>query len=117
MTVGSIIAIIASALSICVAVTTLIVFFSNRKAKAKSEGIDEGKMAASLDVIKLQNESLLQGNHAIQAKLDDQNTRLIKIEQTVADAHVSDMPKQIAAIETSLKSAHKRLDNIERNNK
>jgi len=114
MTIGSIIAIIASALSICVAVTTLIVFFSNRKAKVKNEGIDEGKTQASLDVIKLQNESLLQGNHAIQSQLVDQNTRLAKMEQTVTDAHLSEIPKQIAALETSLKSAHKRIDNIER---
>lgn len=114
MTIENIIAVIASLFAICVAITTLIAFFANRKEKVKNEGADAAKTAASLDVIKLQNESLLQGNHAIQTKLDDQNTRLTKIEQTVNDAHLSDIPKQIASLEMSVKSAHKRLDSIER---
>lgn len=117
MSAESIIAIIASIMSICVAVTALIVFFTNRKEKAKADGADEARTAASLDTIKLQNESLLQGNHTIQSKLDDQNVRITKIEQTVNDAHLSDIPKQIASLEMSVKSAHKRLDNIEQRKK
>ena len=70
---------------------------------------------ASLDTIKLQNETLLQSTRVITDKLDGQNVRLSRIEQTVADANLAELPRQIAALESSVKSAHHRIDGLERN--
>lgn len=69
----------------------------------------------TIDVIKMQNENLIQESHIISEKLDGQNIRLSKLEQTVKDSQLSELPKQIASIEASVKSAHHRIDALENN--
>ena len=58
--------------------------------------------------------SIIQGNRNIVEKLDGQNVRLSRLEQIIEDAHLSEIPPQIAAIEASVKSAHHRIDALER---
>lgn len=112
MTTTEIIALVVSLISGTVGITTLIAFIANRKQKHHDEGAKEATINASLDVIKLQNESLLQSNRNIADKLDGQNVRLSRIEQTIEDSHLAEIPRQIAALESSVKSAHHRIDEI-----
>lgn len=108
-----VVTLIGSILACIISVTTLISWRNKQKAETRAEGANEAKTQASLDTIKLQNENLLTGNRSIQEKLDNQNERLVRLEQTVTDAHLSEMPKKIAKIEESVKSAHKRIDGLE----
>lgn len=109
------IALIVSCISGAVGITTLISFLANRKQKEHDEGAKEALIHANLDVIKMQNENLIQESHIISEKLDGQNIRLSKLEQTVKDSQLSELPKQIASIEASVKSAHHRIDALENN--
>lgn len=114
MTTNEIIAIVVSIISGVVGLTTLFTFLATRRQKAGDEGAKRAKVDASLETIKLQNEQLLQSNRTIADKLDGQNVRLSRIEQTVEDAHLAELPRQIAALESSVKSAHHRIDGLER---
>ena len=95
-------------------ITSIIAFVTSRKQKQRDDGAKEARINASLETIKLQNESLLQGNHQITTKLDGQNIRLSRIEQIAEDADLATIPPKIAALEASVKSAHHRIDGIER---
>ena len=112
MTTAEIIALVASLISVAVGISTLITFITKRQQIHHDEGAKEATINASLDVIKLQNESLLQSNRNIVDKLDGQNVRLSRIEQTIKDSRLSEIPRQIAALESSVKSAHHRIDEI-----
>lgn len=115
MTTTEIIAVAVSVVSGLAALTTLVTFLSTRKQKQRDAGAKQASVDASLDTIKLQNETLLQSTRVITDKLDGQNVRLSRIEQTVADADLAELPRQIAALESSVKSAHHRIDGLERN--
>ena len=114
MTLTEILAIVLSVLSGVVGVTSLVTFASNRKSRSRDEGATDAIVNTSLDAIKLQNETLLQGNRQICDKLDNQNVRLSKLEQTVDNARLCEIPKQIATIEASVKSAHCRIDDLKK---
>lgn len=115
MTTMEIIALAVSIVSGLVGLTTLFTFIATCKQKQRDEGARTARADASLDTIKLQNETLLQSTRVITDKLDGQNVRLSRIEQTVADANLAELPRQIAALESSVKSAHHRIDGLERN--
>ena len=114
MTATEIIALAVSIVSGLVGLSTLFTFIATRRQKQRDAGAKQASVDQSLDTIKLQNETLLQSNRTIVDKLDGQNVRLSRIEQTVADAHLSELPRQIAVLESSVKSAHHRLDGLER---
>ncbi len=107
-----------SILSALVAVTTLIAFFAKIrkgiKDDATAEATEETKASMSLDYIKIQNETIIAGNRNIADKLDDQNARLTRLETTVANSHLAELPSRVAACEESVKSAHKRIDRLHR---
>lgn len=113
MTTTEVVLFVISCISGVVGITSLITFLTNRKQKIRDEGTKDAVVATSLDTIKLQNETLLQGNRQICDKLDGQNIRLSRIEQTVEDAHLAEIPSRLAALEASVKSAHHRIDGIE----
>lgn len=115
MTSTEILTFILSVLSGVVGLTSIISFLTARKQRQRNEGAKDALVNSSLDTIKLQNETLLQGNRQICDKLDNQNIRLSKLEQTVENAKISTLPVQIASLDASLKSAHNRIDEI--NNK
>ena len=116
---------IVSVLSALVAITTLVSFFvkikrdrkeSDEKVarQASEEATEETRASMSLDYIKLQNETIIAGNRNIADKLDDQNARLTRLETTVANSHLVELPSRVAACEESVKSAHKRIDRLHR---
>ena len=116
---------IVSVLSVLVAITTLVSFFvkikrdrkeSDEKVarQASKEATEETRASMSLDYIKLQNETIIAGNRNIADKLDDQNARLTRLETTVANSHLAELPSRVAACEESVKSAHKRIDRLHR---
>lgn len=113
-----------SILSLLTAITALISFvYKANKAKkaaekevaetASSEAAEKTRSELSLDYIKLQNETIIAGNRSIADKLDDQNIRLTRLETTVSNSHLSEIPERLSAVEESVKSAHKRITKIE----
>lgn len=109
-----ILSLVFSILSALVAVTTLIAFFAKIRKGIKDDATAEAKASMSLDYIKLQNETIIAGNRNIADKLDDQNARLTRLETTVANSHLAELPSRVAACEESVKSAHKRIDRLHR---
>lgn len=111
-------AIIVSVLSALVAITTLVSFFVKARKRIEDDAAEETeektKASMSLDYIKLQNETIIAGNRNIADKLDDQNARLTRLETTVANSHLAELPSRVAACEESIKSAHKRIDFLHR---
>lgn len=106
-------AIIVSVLSALVAITTLVSFFVKARKRIEDDATEEKtKASMSLDYIKLQNETIIAGNRSIADKLDDQNARLTRLETTVANSHLAELPSRVAACEESVKSAHKRIDRL-----
>lgn len=116
---------IISILSALAALTALVSFFvkikrdrkeSDEKVarRASEEASEETRASMSLDYIKLQNETIIAGNRNIADKLDDQNARLTRLETTVANSHLAELPSRVAACEESVKSAHKRIDRLHR---
>lgn len=116
---------IVSVLSALVAITTLVSFFAKIKRdrkesdekvarQASEEATEETRASMSLDYIKLQNETIIAGNRNIADKLDDQNARLTRLETTVANSNLAELPSRVAACEESVKSAHKRIDRLHR---
>mgnify|MGYP002679067026 FL=1 len=107
------ISLIGTIAAIAVGVGGIITFFSTRKDRAKKDGADTAIVNAKLDNIKSQNETIMLGNRNISDKIDSLNERVSRTEQTVADAHLSEIPPRIAALESSVKSAHHRIDEIQ----
>lgn len=109
-----------SILSALVAVTTLVTFFvkinKGIKDDATEESKEKTKASMSLDYIKLQNETIIAGNRSIADKLDNQNERLTRLETTVANSNLAELPSKVAACEESVRSAHKRIDRLHSKN-
>ena len=110
--------IIVSVLSLLVSLATLVSFFVKARKRIEDDATEETeektKASMSLDYIKLQNETIIAGNRNIADKLDDQNARLTRLETTVANSHLAELPSRVAACEESVKSAHKRIDRLHR---
>ena len=108
MEYSQILSLISTILSCIVAVTAIIVFFNNRQKELKADIGSKEKTQNDLQKIKEQNESLLKGNQQIFDKLEKQDQRLTRIEQTVADSQLSQIPKQVSALQAELKILEKR---------
>ena len=113
-----VLSLVVSIFSVAVALTTLVSFFVKVRKSIKDDATEETeektKASMSLDYIKLQNETIIAGNRNISDKLDDQNARLTRLETTVANSHLAELPSRVAACEESVKSAHKRIDRLHR---
>ena len=103
---------IFAALAAAVSLSTLLSLVRKSKERTHSEGAREARTEMSLDTIKLQNETLLAGNRVICDKLDNHNVRLSRMEQSISDAHLSEIPGRLAVVEQSAKSAHHRIDEL-----
>lgn len=114
MGMGEVIALIGGCFGVIVSCTVLITWVSNRKSKYMSEGATEAQQNATIALIKTQYEEMLIRIDRISDKIDSQNDRLTKLEQTVKDANLADLAKQVVAISESVKSAHKRIDALEK---
>lgn len=120
MSASEIIGLCGGSLGVFVSITVLITWISNRKQKHKNDGIKEAQTDASIEIIKIQSNSILnsfedlrKSNKEIVDKLDLQNVKITKLEQTVDNASLAKIPAQLAAMNESIKSAHKRLDKLE----
>lgn len=108
-----ILGILGGILSIVVAITALITFVSNRAMKIKDEATQENKQTATIDLIKIQNDSISIKVDRVMDKTDNVNIRLVKIEEKVNSSALDEIPKQLATMNESLKNAHKRIDKLE----
>lgn len=113
MTIGEIVAIIVSVLSGIVSVTVILKFAHEKKHDYRKEGANENDISKSIEVIRGQNNNLIESINIIFNKLDTQNIKLHKLEQTVNDAKLSEIPIKIAEIKESVKSAQHRIDRLE----
>ncbi len=112
MNTGEIISLIGLIASATVCVTGTIVFFKNAGKDAAERGGKNAEILSKIDFIKVQTELISAKSNAISEKLDDQNARLIVVEQKAESAGLPDLPAKIARIEESLKSAHRRIGEL-----
>ena len=113
MKTNEIISVIGLCFSGVLFITSIIVFFKNTAKDKVVQGEKSAKIESKIDYIKIQTELITAQSKEISRKLDSQNDRLIVVEQTVKDARLSEIPSTIARLEESVKSAHKRIDEIE----
>ncbi len=108
---------IISLISLCFSgilfITTIIAFSKNVTKERVDEGEKSAKIEGKIDYIKIQTELITVQSKEISKKLDSQNDRLIVVEQTVQNAHINEIPTSIARLEESVKSAHKRIGEID----
>lgn len=108
---------IISLISLCFSgilfVTTLIAFSKSITKERVDEGEKTAKIEGKIDYIKIQTELITLQSKEISKKLDSQNDRLIVVEQTVQNAHINEIPTSIARLEESVKSAHKRIGELD----
>lgn len=97
MDTGEIISLAALIVSAAVGVTGVIVFFRNLGKDAADQGGARAKIESKIDFIKIQTELISAKSNAISEKLDDQNARLIVVEQKVEAAELCRRRKARAA--------------------
>lgn len=112
MDTGEIISLAALIVSAAVGVTGVIVFFRNLGKDAADQGGERAKIESKIDFIKIQTELISAKSNAISEKLDDQNARLIVVEQKVEAAELCRLPEKLARLEEGLKSAHRRIGEL-----
>lgn len=110
MEAAQILSLVSTILSCTVAITSIIAFVSNRRKHYDAYVEQKEQAKNDLEKIKSQNENLLQDNKKIFDKLEAQDKRLTKIEQTVSDAQLSQMPKQIAELQTEIRIISKKTN-------
>lgn len=110
MGVGETISLIGTILACVVSVTAICTFFISRNKDIKTEAEKQYNAKADLEKIKSQNEDLLFGNREIRDKLSKQEERLTRIEQTVSDANLKEIPRQIAKLEERVKNSRRGND-------
>lgn len=86
---------ITTVLTIILGVLTILTFFNNRKKDSNSDSEKIGAMGVSIDTIRATTEEIK-----------------IKVEKMADDSNKSD--RDIAEIRSSLASAHKRIDRLEK---
>ncbi len=112
MTTGEIVSLIGLAISAAAFVTGSVVFFKNMGRDAADRGGRNAKLESKLDFIKIQTELISAKSNAISEKLDDQNGRLIVVEQKVEAANLPALSEKVARMDESLKNARSQLEEI-----
>ena len=81
------IGIIATVVSICVGITSLVMFFTNRKDRNINQGQRNATIDAKLDGVKDTVSDIKKSNEKILEKVDNTSTQLAKVEESVKSAH------------------------------
>ncbi len=113
MTVTNIISLVSLLVSIGVFATGTAVYFKDAGKERDGKSRKTARLESTLDYIKIQTELINAQNKAISGKLDSQNDRLIIAEQAISSARLTEIPEKLARLDEGLKSAHKRLSEIE----
>ena len=107
-----IIALIVSLISGFVGITTLVTFCTNRKRAQQDAGAKDAILKTSLETIERQNENLLNGNKNIENKINEQNIRISRLEQTIDNSQLTTIPLKIAKLEATMQSTQKRFEDL-----
>lgn len=86
--------------------------FQKSRQRRGGSGRARAKIESKIDFIKIQTELISAKSNAISEKLDDQNARLIVVEQKVEAAELCRLPEKLARLEEGLKSAHRRIGEL-----
>lgn len=113
MTTGEIISLCGLLISAAVFVTGAVVFFKNLGKDAADKGGKTAKIESKIDYIKIQTELINAKSNAIAEKLDDQNGRLIVVEQKVEAARLPELSERVARMDEGLKDARRRIEENE----
>ena len=88
--------------------------FKKLNKEQKDKGEKEEKFNSKLDRLNDVSEANAKNLSIIVDKLDNQNIRITKLEQTVENAKLAEIPWKLSQIEASVKSAHHRIDEIKK---
>lgn len=113
MNITNIISFVSLLTSVGVFITGVAVYFKDVGKERDGKSQKNANLLSTLDYIKIQTELINAQNKVISGKLDSQNDRLIVAEQAISSAHLTEVPEKLARLDEGLKSAHKRLNEIE----
>lgn len=110
----NIIAIASSIITFILFVFTMIFNIKKITDENKNAGAKEAQITNKLESLISINNTMSTQMSMMMDKLDNQNIRITKLEQIIENANVVDIPIRITQLESSLKSMHKRLDDIKK---
>lgn len=114
MNVANTISLISLVVSAGVFITGVVVCFKDVGKERDGKNQRNAKLESTLEYIKIQTELINAQNKSISGKLDSQNDRLIIAEQAISSTHLTEIPEKLARLDEGLKSAHKRIGEIEK---
>ncbi len=107
-----IITIISFIITCILFIFTMLFNFKKIKREEKEEASKESSINYKIENLITINNTMSTQMCLILDKLNNQNVRLIVLEQLVENTKLSEIPARIAQIESSVKSAHHRINEI-----
>ena len=85
------------------------------KSENKEDGAKESSINNKIENLITINNTMSTQMSLILDKLNNQNVRIIVLEQLVENTNLAEIPARIAQLESSVKSAHHRIDELKSN--
>lgn len=112
MKTSEIISLISLILALILFVFTMIFNFKKIKSENKEDGAKESSINNKIENLITINNTMSTQMSLILDKLNNQNVRIIVLEQLVENTNLAEIPARIAQLESSVKSAHHRIDEL-----
>lgn len=117
MKLTEIICILSFIITLILFVFTVMFNFKKIRDEQKEEGAKESSINNKIENLITINNTMSTQMSLILDKLNNQNVRLIVLEQLVENTNLAEIPTRIAQVESSVKSAHHRIDELKQSNK
>lgn len=117
MNITEIICVSSFIITLVLFVFTVMFNFKKIRDEQKEEGAKEAQINTKLENLIIVNNTMSAQMSLIMDKMDNQNVRMTKLEQIIENANLKEMPTKIAELESSVKSAHHRIDELKQSNK
>lgn len=112
MKVTEIICILSFIITLILFLFTVMFNVKKIRDENKKEGAKESSINNKIENLITINNTMSTQMSLILDKLNNQNVRLIVLEQLVENTNLAEIPSRIAQVESSVKSAHHRIDEI-----
>lgn len=114
MNAKEIITLISFLITLILFIFTMIFNLKKISDSQKNEGIKETLINTKLESLIVINNTMSTQMSLMMDKLDNQNIRITKLEQVVENANLAEIPIKLMQLESSLKSAHHRIDELKK---
>lgn len=115
MKASEIISLLSFIIALILFVFTMIFNFKKMKSENKEDGAKESSINNKIENLITINNTMSTQMSLILDKLNNQNVRIIVLEQLIENTNLAEIPARIAQLESSVKSAHHRIDELKSN--